>query len=35
MKIVVSNIYYILGSPCVNATVFENDEIISFEIIFL
>lgn len=35
MKILVSNIYYILGSPCVNATVFENDEIISFEIIFL
>ena len=35
MKIVVSDIYYLLGSPCVNATVFENDEIISFEIIFL
>lgn len=35
MKVIVSDIYYLLGSPCVNATVFENDEIISFEIIFL
>lgn len=35
MNVIVSDIYYLLGSPCVNATVFENDEIISFEIIFL
>lgn len=35
MKVLVSEIYYLLGSPCVNATVYENDELISFEIIFL
>ena len=35
MEILVSEIYYILNTPCVNATVLENGEIISFEVIFL
>jgi hypothetical protein len=34
MRIIVSSVYYILGTPCVDALVLENDEIVSFETIF-
>lgn len=35
MKVVISEPYYILGSECVDVAVYENDELINFEIVFV
>ena len=35
MKIIISEVYSILGSCCVDATYFVNDEIVFFETIFI